>query len=279
MRSIHVWRPAATVGCFVAVAAVATFACSNSNNGGGSSGSSSTSSSGGGSGGSSGSFASVSYTAPDGEVSPLESPGTCSGTTGGSVVGPPDDHCEAPDGGQIIQSTSAPSCTFAGDGGGGTAMDGGADDGSGGGMADANIGNCGDDDYGATMYNNWGSDDDCKYDVEWQSTPICENQPVYFTVVVTKREDNTPLEGVQTGGSFVQGNPRPDVVLDCDHPIPNSPAPRNPSPEIAPGTYVVGPIVFDKGGQWVFRFHFNEECLDVADDSPHGHAAFYINVP
>jgi hypothetical protein len=102
---------------------------------------------------------------------------------------------------------------------------------------------------------------------------------VYFTVVVTKREDNSPLLGVETGGSFVPANPRPDVVLSCNHPIPNSPAPRNPSPSVAPGTYVVGPVVFDQPGDWVFRFHFNEECLDIAPDSPHGHSAFHIQVP
>jgi hypothetical protein len=145
--------------------------------------------------------------------------------------------------------------------------------------------------YGPVMYNNWGSDDDCKYDVSWQSTPICQGQPVYFTVLVTLRTDGSPLGGstmaaagspllgVEVNGSFVPANPRPDVVLDCDHPIPNTPMPRDPSPAVAPGTYVVGPVVFDKSGQWVFRFHFNEECLDIADDSPHGHAAFFVNVP
>jgi hypothetical protein len=129
------------------------------------------------------------------------------------------------------------------------------------------------------MFNTTGSDDDCKYDVSWQSTPICENQPVYFTVIVTKREDGSPLLGVETGGSFVPANPRPDVVLDCNHPIPNTPRPRDLSPMVAPGTYVVGPIAFDKPGRWIFRFHFNEECLDVSPESPHGHAAFYIDVP
>jgi hypothetical protein len=65
-------------------------------------------------------------------------------------------------------------------------------------------------------------------------------------------------------------------VLDCNHPISNRPA--DPSPEISPGTYRVGPILFDKPGRWVVRFHFFETCFD-APDSPHGHAAFYIQVP
>jgi hypothetical protein len=269
--SSNVWfRPLFVVGS--AVSAVAfVFACSStksSNNGSGGNGSGS------GSGSSSGSSSfppsSTEYVAPDGDISPLESPGTCSGATGGSVVGPQDDHCDLPDGGQIIQPTTAAGCTsnVGPDSGGG---DGGGDSGD----------PCPGDQnaYGAVMFNNWGSDDDCKYDVSWQSTPICENQPVYFTVVVTKRTDGSPLLGVETGGTFVPANPRPDVVLNCTHPIPNTPTPRDPSPAVAPGTYVVGPIVFDQPGDWVFRFHFNEECLDVADDSPHGHAAFHIQVP
>jgi len=212
---------------------------------------------------------SAEYTAPDGGTGPLESPGTCSGATGGSVSGPEDDHCGLPDGGEIIQPTTAAGCTsmVAPPGSDAAAPDAG----------DPCPGDMGA--YGAVMYNTWGSDDDCKYDVSWQSTPICVGQPVYFTVIATKRQDGSPLLGVETGGTFVPANPRPDVVLACSHPIPNTPAPRDPSPSVAPGTYVVGPVVFDKSGDWVFRFHFNEECLDIADDSPHGHAAFHINVP
>ena len=32
-------------------------------------------------------------------------------------------------------------------------------------------------------------------------------------------------------------------------------------------------------GKWTVRFHFNEICCDVNSDSPHGHAAFFVNVP
>ncbi len=250
------------IGC-AAAGVVLVIACSSKSSGSG--------------GGPSLAPGSTEYAAPDGDLSPLESPGTCSGATGGAVLGPEDDHCGLPDGGEIIQPTTAAGCTD-NDAGAASAGDGGTGDDGGGGDA-ADIGNCGDSDYGPTMYNTRGSDDDCKYDVEWQSTPICQGQPVYFTVVVTKREDDSPLLGVETGGSFVPANVRPDVVLDCTHPIPNTPAPRDPSPAVAPGTYVVGPIVFDQPGKWVFRFHFNEECLDIVPESPHGHAAFYINVP
>jgi hypothetical protein len=27
------------------------------------------------------------------------------------------------------------------------------------------------------------------------------------------------------------------------------------------------------------RFHLHENCSDVPEDSPHGHAAFYVSVP
>jgi hypothetical protein len=204
---------------------------------------------------------------------------------GKAAPGPQDTHCVG-----VIQPTCPAACSadggpepasFCADAGGGPGDDGGGsgdDSGSGGdsgsgddsGIADAgDIGNCGDSRYGATMYGNSASDDDCKYDVHWTSTPICEGAPgVYFTVTATKRTDNSPLTGA---------NARPDVVLNCSHPIPNAPNPN--SPEISPGTYLVGPVIFDKPGRWVFRFHFNEDCYDNLPNSPHGHAAFYIDVP
>jgi hypothetical protein len=185
-----------------------------------------------------------------------------------------DDHCQSPDGGDIIQPTTLAGCT-AGPDAAAPSVDAGASDAS----DDVDIGNCGDPTYGPTMFNDWGADDDCKYDVTWQSTPLCENQPAYFTVIVTRRQDDAPLEGLEVSGQLVPGNPRPDIVLGCDHPIPNTPKPRNPSPEVAPGTYVVGPVVFDKPGRWVVRFHFHEECNDFAPDSPHGHAAFWVDIP
>lgn len=206
-------------------------------------------------------------TAADSGVSSCASPG-------GAVMGPADTHCDAPDGGRIVQVTTQAGCFAdagapAGDDGGADASagDGGGD--GGGANADAgDIGNCGDPAYGPTMYGQSGSDDDCKYDLTWTSTPICENQNVYFTVTVKKRTDGSPVKGA---------NVRPDVVLDCAHPIPNNPT--DPSPEPTPGTYTVGPIVFDQPGKWVVRFHVFENCFDLADDSPHGHAAFYVQVP
>jgi hypothetical protein len=195
--------------------------------------------------------------------------GTCA-SPGGPVAGPQDDHCVAPDGSQIVQVTTTAGCTDNDAGAAGDDAGAAGDDGGGGTVDAGDIGNCGDSDYGATMYGTSGSDDDCKYDVSWTSTPICENSPIYFTVTATHRTDHTPLTAANT---------RPDIVLACDHPIPNSPKPADPSPETSPGVYTVGPIAFDKPGRWVVRFHFNETCLDIADDSPHGHAAFWVDVP
>ncbi|HEY1696064.1 MAG TPA: hypothetical protein VGG39_28050 [Polyangiaceae bacterium] len=201
--------------------------------------------------------------------------GTCA-SPGSAASGPADDHCDAPDGGQIVQVTTVAGCTDdggaggGGDDGGATGDDGGSAGDDGGAVDAGDIGNCGDDDYGATMYGTSGSDDDCKYNVSWTSTPICENTDVYFTVTATYRTDGSPLTGA---------NARPDIVLDCTHSIPNTPKPADPSPENSPGVYTVGPVSFDKPGRWVVRFHFNETCLDIADDSPHGHAAFWVDVP
>ena len=45
------------------------------------------------------------------------------------------------------------------------------------------------------------------------------------------------------------------------------------------GTYEIGPIKFDRSGEWLVSFHFFETCADEPADTPHGHVAFRINVP
>ena len=52
-----------------------------------------------------------------------------------------------------------------------------------------------DSDYQPSMYGQQGSDDDCKYDVSWTSTPICKGVPVYFTVHVNIRAGATTFGG------------------------------------------------------------------------------------
>ena len=126
-----------------------------------------------------------------------------------------------------------------------------------------------DTDYGATMYGHEGDDDDCKYHVEWKSTDIYENYYATFTMSATRLTDGKPATGSET---YLE------VFLNDKHPAPNT----NPEPmtkEDPPGTYTTTPIEFDAKGKWTVRFHLFEECTDVSDESPHGHAAFYIDVP
>lgn len=180
----------------------------------------------------------------------------------GVVIGPLDSHCTTSDGGLTIQTigvcevtdpTLVPankaSCdvTFENS----TNSDGGVP------MSD----------YGATMYGSAGNDDDCKYYVSWTATPIKENASTFFTVTALRLADMTPA----TCAGIL-----PDISLSISH---GAPAPANPSTEIAPGVYQVGPIKFDAKGIWTVRFHLFEECNDAPEDSPHGHAAFYVNVP
>ena len=196
-----------------------------------------------------------------------------SDTPAGVVLGPLDNHCTSPDGGLTVQTvgvcdvidpTEVPSdtticapVTFDKDAGVSTA------DNSDAGASDA----AATSDYGPTMYGAAGNDDDCKYYVSWVATPIKEGADTYFTVTALRLADMQP---VRCAGV------RADTSLSITHGVP---APAQPAPEIAPGVYKVGPIRFDAPGIWTERFHLFEECDDGPDDSPHGHAAFYINVP
>jgi hypothetical protein len=171
-----------------------------------------------------------------------------SGPAGGPTPGSADVHCVGVD----PQSTTQADCQSRPppDAAGTMAPDGGSDS-----------------DYGPTMYGTEGDDDDCKYHVTWTSTPIYENDDVFFTVVATTLVDNAAVTGA---------NIYAEVYLSDTHPAP----PTNQTVVESPvGTYKVGPIQFDAAGTWTVRFHLFENCLDYADDSPHGHAAFFLDVP
>ncbi len=187
---------------------------------------------------------------------------TCADGGSGVTAGPADTHCQADDGGAIVQATSASSCHPGVIEAGGP----GPMESQEAGMAD---GTCGNSDYGPTMYGSAGSDDDCKYDVTWEAlSPICENVPVFFKVTAMVRSTQLPLTGADT---------IPEPVLACL--VPAMGTPVQPTPEPMPGTYTVGPVIFQNAGVWDVRFHFNEDCDDTLPDSPHGHAAFWITVP
>lgn len=170
-----------------------------------------------------------------------------SGPTGGPVVGALDTHCQG-----RIQPTSAGSCHPTFDMATGGMVDMGGEVGS---------------EYGETQYNAEGNDDDCKYRVKFSVTPIQKGTAATFTATITSLATNQPVTGAMT---------RPEVFLSDTHPAPNSGADTTESP---PGTYVIKPIQFDAAGKWTMRFHFFEDCVDNVEDSPHGHVAFYVNVP
>jgi hypothetical protein len=137
-------------------------------------------------------------------------------------------------------------------------------------------------DYGDTMFGSSGSDDDCKYDVSWQSTPIAVGQPVWFQLTLKNKSDGSPATGA---APLVE-----TFRLATNDPGPSSNANQAPY-EVAPGVYVIGPVAFDQSNAsgeagasstppyWTARFHFDEDCSDLLPDSPHGHAAFYLQVP
>jgi hypothetical protein len=169
----------------------------------------------------------------------------CSGSdgpTGGPVSGAADQHCRESDGGVRVQPVNASSCLATG--------------------ADA-----GTLDYGETMYNAEADDDDCKYHVKFTTTTVRQKTNVNFTVAATVKA---------TGAAATGAKVLAEVYLNDTHPAPNT---NQKTTEQSGGTYVVGPVQFDAPGQWNVRFHLHDDCSDEPEDSPHGHAAFFIGVP
>jgi hypothetical protein len=109
-------------------------------------------------------------------------------------------------------------------------------------------------------------DDDCKYKVSFTYNCVQKGSPgTVFVVSLKSAMNDTPVPGADAYIEAFTGN----------HPAGGSTA----SDEPTPGTYRIGPVVFDRNGQWTVRFHFFGNCSDKPEDSPHGHAAFLINVP
>jgi hypothetical protein len=163
------------------------------------------------------------------------------GPVGGPVTDASDQHC-MPNGTLAAQPVGM--CMAAGGEDGGTAPD-----------------------YGETLYGSDGYDDDCKYHVSFESTPIRKDASVTFTVTVDQLDPAKPALGADLFA---------EVYLTPVHPAPNS---GQKTTEVGGGVYKVGPIVFNASGIWTVRFHMYEMCSDVNTDSPHGHAAFFIQVP
>jgi hypothetical protein len=180
------------------------------------------------------------------------------GSTAAAVAGAADGHC-----GTKTITVSEAACKETGSEG-----DHDHDHDHGGGDADAGDAEGGGDmsEYGATLHNSEGDDDECKYHLKWTTDTIGQNVDVRFQVVATTKADGKPLAGAPISA---------EVFLDDTHPAPNSGATTT---ETSPGTYVVGPIRFDAAGKWTVRFHIHEECND-GETSPHGHVAFFAQVP
>jgi hypothetical protein len=164
--------------------------------------------------------------------------------TGGPVTGAQDMHC-FDDGGANFIAVEPAMCTIdAGDSGG-------------------------PGDFGDTMYNTSGNDDDCKYAVSY-TVPggICRGGSTFFVVTLKDAIMNQPV----TGADHV----RPEIFATASMaPVNTSASMTTESPA---GTYKIGPITFPSAGNYTVRFHFYENCTDTPS-SPHGHAAFFVNVP
>jgi hypothetical protein len=116
------------------------------------------------------------------------------------------------------------------------------------------------------MYNADGDDDDCKYHVHWTSSPVQRGTDVSITVTLTAKADGAPVAGA---------DPYADVFLSQTHPGGMA---DERTTEIGQGRYLIQPVRFDALGRWTMRFHVFSTCSDLPD-SPHGHAAFFIDVP
>jgi hypothetical protein len=187
---------------------------------------------------------------------------TPTGAVGGPVTGAADSHCTGSTPVEVVPDA----CTEPAE----EEAEGGAP----GAPADCNETH--DDDYGETQFNSEGNDDDCKYHASWTSTPISLNQDVTVTVTTSNLTTDQPLEALADGKLPLS---RVEVYQPCD------PTRRGPTQnakaeftETAPGVYTGGPLRFDQKGRWVVRFHFYEQCFD-GEGSPHGHVAFFVDVP
>ena len=217
---------------------------------------------------------------------PSENDAAACTVPGGPSSGPADTHCDG-----TVQPTTEASChPDAGAVGGGSvgdagsAGDAGFPDDAGTMTADAEAADAGEDcPYGDTMFGHEADDDDCKYHVVWSSTAICAQTSVVVTVTLTNLGDGTPAAGVP-GGIMVEPFIPAAVDASCDDKALQG-APLSPSigsylPETPAGSGVYqGPVVFPAAGEWTLRFHIHEECADLLPDSPHGHAAFHVDVP
>ena len=111
-------------------------------------------------------------------------------------------------------------------------------------------------------------DDDCKYRVSFTNGCVQKGGAgTTFRVTLNSATGSmAPVPGAE---------PYIEAFLTETHPAGGN----STTTVVSPGVYDIGPIVFDASGQWTVRFHFFPDCSDKPEDSPHAHAAFFINVP
>ncbi|GAC1355902.1 MAG: hypothetical protein NVSMB47_09360 [Polyangiales bacterium] len=194
------------------------------------------------------------------------------GPAGGPATGAADTHCAA-----RKQPTEATACHPDLDAG--VADSGGADagpsdaatdaptDAPGEAPGDATADTAPDNPYGPTMFGVEADDDDCKYHLQYTVDPVYKGQDVYFHLTAMKKSDGLWAKAAA---------PRVELFQSTTHPAPNT---DQRAVESSPGKYDLGPLRFDASGRWTARFHLYEDCSDLQDTSPHGHAAFYVDVP
>lgn len=207
---------------------------------------------------------------------------TSTGALGGPVSGPADDHCAqrtgVSDPAACTGPTSDDGAAGAEDAAGGATSD-DSDESAGGASAANDCNQTHDAENGDTMYNDSGDDDDCKYHLSWTSTAIRKGNNVTFTVNLTSKADGSPVQHIaaQKKGALALSRIEPYIPCKPTHRPPAADL-SAPIKETAPGVYTIGPVVFDESARWAVRFHFYEECVD-SETSPHGHAAFFVDVP
>ncbi len=169
------------------------------------------------------------------------------GAVGRFAIGGADLHCGLPDGGVRAQPTRQAACAL-------TAAD------FDGGLPPEEV-------PPEPRFGGDGDDDDCKYHLTVSSSAIALNKAVTLGVALMSKVDGAPVLGADV---------MPQIFLSDDHPAPDT-APM--SMESAGGIYSVSPVKFDAPGRWTVRLHLFDQCVDLAEDSPHGHAAFFVDVP
>ena len=179
-------------------------------------------------------------------------------STAAAVAGPADTHCA----GKPVVVVDPAACSASETDAGHAHDDDAGDDG---GARDHDAGG-GADEYGATLFGSEGEDDECKYHVKWTSTAVLKDTDVTFAIAATKRKDSSAVAAAK---------PYAEIFLNDTTPGPNTAVKTT---ETSPGNYTIGPVRFSQSGAWTVRFHFAADCAD-GETSPHGHAAFFVNVP